>query len=169
MSPCCGISSLFFPVHQILLHSALFALIEQPTRLSSTPGRSGTRLFTASSRWKITSLHLQHWLSRAEGVAAARWWGVTALAGWLQGERPLPQVAPGRLATTVCPLWWLGSHQCWSRAAPSPETLPGHQACPWSQTFFPTTSPGLDHKQRESSTSYALNDIVFNLPQVLYK
>lgn len=58
-SPCCGISSLLFPVHQILLHPAPFLLIKQPTHISSTPGRGSTRLLTASSRWKITAFCLQ--------------------------------------------------------------------------------------------------------------
>ena len=149
MSPSCWVSSLFFPVHQILLHPAPFVLIKQPTHLSSTPRRSGTMLLTASSRWKITALQLQHWPCPAKGVAAACGCRGLALAGQPRGEMPLPQVAPGRLATMGYPSWWQDSHQSWSGAAPSPETLPGLQPLLWSQGFFPTTSPGLDHKQHE--------------------
>jgi len=142
ISPCCGICSLFFPVHQILLHPALFALIRQTTHLSSAPGRKGTRLFTASGTWKIAALHLQHWPCPAKRVAAAHQCRGMALAGQPRGEMPLPQEAMGRLATTFYTLWWPGSHQCWSRAAPSPESLPGHRLLRWSQGLFPTTSPG---------------------------
>lgn len=120
MSPCCGISSLFFPVYQVLLHPAPFALIKQPTHLSSTPGRSSTRLLTTSSGWKITALRLQHWPCPAKGMATACWCGGMALAGQPRGEMPLLQVAPGGLATTGYPVWWQGVHQCWSRAASQP-------------------------------------------------
>lgn len=160
-----------FQFTKFSLRPGPFVLIKQPAHLSPSPGRSSTRLLTASSRWKIAALRLQHWPCPAKGVSAVCWCRGMALAGQPQGEMPLPQVAPGRLATTGYPSWWQGSHQCWSGAAPSPQTLPGHQLLLWSRgpKSPETTVPGLDHKQRECSTAYALNDIVFNFLHVLYK
>lgn len=146
MSACCGISSLFFPVHQILLHPAPFVLIKQSSHEEQHQ--------VVDSLWQMEN----RCLVQGDGSDRAA-----------PGAMPRLQVALGMLATMVYPSWGLESHRCWRGAAASPETLPGHQWLLWSQGFFPTTSPGLDRKQNECLTTYALKDMVFNLPQVLYK
>lgn len=125
MSPFCGISSLFFPVQQVLPHSAPFVFIKQPTHFSSPPGRSGTRLLTASRRRKITALCQQCWPCPVKGVATAHLCRGMALAGQPWGQKLLPQVALGRSSTTGwLPLIVAGEPPVLERGCPQPQDCP---------------------------------------------